>query len=109
MAFEYDFRQRLMRLRERKNVSARTMSVALDQNPGYIHDIECGKSLPSLPMFLKICEYLHVTPGAFLEMDILYPVELSDLVEKLKTLNDRQLDHIRALVDDLTAVDHTGR
>ncbi len=109
MAFEYDFRQRLMRLRERKNVSARTMSVALDQNQGYIHDIECGKSLPSLPMFLKICEYLEITPGAFLEMNISYPAELSDLVEKLKTLNERQLEHIRALVDDLTAIEHTGR
>ena len=109
MSFEYEFRQRLMRLREQKEAAARTMSVALEQNPGYIHDIECGKSLPSLPMFLKICAYLDVTPGEFFDQKNAYPAELSQLIESLKTLTETQLDHITALVRDLAKANSSYR
>ena len=44
---EKDFALRLAQLREKKNVSAREMSLAIGQNPGYINNIESGKSLPS--------------------------------------------------------------
>ena len=44
---EKDFALRLAQLREKKNVSAREMSLAIGQNAGYINNIESGKSLPS--------------------------------------------------------------
>ena len=53
---EKDFALRLAQLREKKNVSAREMSLAIGQNPGYINNIESGKSLPSLPGVFYICE-----------------------------------------------------
>ena len=54
---EKDFALRLAQLREKKNVSAREMSLAIGQNPGYINNIESGKSLPSLPGVFYICDY----------------------------------------------------
>ena len=54
---EKDFALRLAQLREKKNVSAREMSLAIGQNPGYINNIESGKSLPSLPGIFYICDY----------------------------------------------------
>ena len=45
---EKDFSLRLARLREKKGVSARDMSLSIGQNPGYINNIETGKSMPSL-------------------------------------------------------------
>lgn len=38
---EKDFAIRLARLREKKGVSARDMSLSIGQNPGYIHLYEC--------------------------------------------------------------------
>ena len=43
-----DFSLRLARLREKKGVSARDMSLSMGQNPGYIHNIESGNSKPSM-------------------------------------------------------------
>ena len=41
---EKDFSLRLAKLREEKGVSARDMSLSMGQNPGYINNIESGKS-----------------------------------------------------------------
>ena len=45
---EKDFSLRLAKLREERGVSARDMSLSMGQNPGYINNIESGKSMPSL-------------------------------------------------------------
>lgn len=54
---EKDISLRLAQLRNKKGVSARDMSLSIGQNPGYIHNIESGKSLPSLMGLLYICEF----------------------------------------------------
>ena len=93
-----------MRLREQKGIAARTLSVAIGQNPGYIHDIECGKSLPSLPVFFTICEYLGITPQEFFDFGNTHPSDITQLIEKMKMLNETQVKHITDLVDDLAQV-----
>lgn len=64
---EKDFSLRLAKLREEKGVSARDMSLSMGQNPGYINNIESGKSMPSLSGIFYICEYLGITPKDFFE------------------------------------------
>ena len=56
---EKDFSLRLAQLREKKDVSARDMSLSMGHNPGYINNIESGKSMPSLSGIFYICDYLH--------------------------------------------------
>ena len=58
--FNEDFSRRLSQLRTGKGVSARDMSLSIGQNAGYINSIENGKSLPSMTVFLSICERLVV-------------------------------------------------
>ena len=98
---EKDFAMRLARLREKKGVSARDMSFSIGQNPGYINNIETGKSKPSLEGIFFICEYLGVTPSEFFDMDSSNPSKLDAIVKDLKKLNDKQLDTIAPLVKDL--------
>ena len=62
---EKDFSLRLAKLREEKGVSARDMSLSMGQNPGYINNIESGKSMPSLSGIFYICEYLGISPKDF--------------------------------------------
>ena len=98
---EKDFALRLARLREKKGVSARDMSLSMGQNPGYINNIETGKSLPSLTGIFYICEYLGVSPSEFFDMENSNPSKLDDIVNAMKKLDDRQLDTIAMLVKDL--------
>ena len=96
-----DFAMRLSRLREKKGVSARDMSLSIGQNPGYINNIETGKSNPSLDGIFFICEYLVVTPSEFFDTESTNPSKLDAIIADMKKLNDSQLETIALLVKDL--------
>ena len=98
---EKDFAIRLARLREKKGVSARDMSLSIGQNPGYINNIESGKSKPSLDGIFYICEYLGVTPSEFFDMESSNPSKLDAIIADMKKLNDTQLDTIATLIKEL--------
>ena len=99
---EKDFALRLARLREKKGVSARDMSLSIGQNPGYINSIESGRTKPSLTGFFYICEYLGVSPTEFFDEGTENPSKLDAIVNDMRKLNDQQLEIIAALVKDLT-------
>lgn len=98
---EKDFSLRLARLREEKGVSARDMSLSMGQNPGYINNIESGKSMPSLSSFFYICEYLGITPKDFFDTEANNPTKANELYNISKKLNNEQLDNLIALVRGL--------
>lgn len=98
---EKDFAIRLARLREKKGVSARDMSLSIGQNPGYINNIETGKSKPSLEGFFFICEYLGISPSEFFDTDSQNPSKLDSIINDMKKLNDEQLETIGTLVKNL--------
>ena len=99
--YEEDFPLRLAKLRTKKGVSARDMSLSIGQNPGYINNIETGKSLPSMSTFFYICEYLNITPQEFFDTNVELPEQLHILTNDLQQLSEKQLEHIYALVKDL--------
>ena len=98
---EKAFSLRLAQLREQKGVSARDMSLSIGQNPGYINNIESGKSMPSLAGFFYICDYLGIAPRDFFDADSAHPEKLHALVNKLKLLDDRQLDALTVIADSM--------
>lgn len=99
--YDSDFPLRLAQLRAKKGVSARDMSLSLGQNAGYINNIESGKALPSMGTFFYICEYLNITPSAFFDAETSNPEKMDSLIQKLKMLNDAQLDSISTLIDGI--------
>ena len=98
---EKDFSMRLARLREKKGVSARDMSLSIGQNPGYINNIETGKSKPSLEGIFFICEYLGITPSEFFDTESENPSRLDAIIKDMKKLSSSQLEIIAALVKEL--------
>lgn len=98
---EKDFSLRLAKLREEKGVSARDMSLSMGQNPGYINNIESGKSMPSLSGILYICEYLGITPKDFFDTDTASPSKANELYAIAKGLSNEQLDNLIALAKGL--------
>ena len=98
---EKDFSLRLAKLREEKGVSARDMSLSMGQNPGYINNIESGKSMPSLSGNFYICEYLGITPKDFFDTDTASPSKANELYAIAKGLSNEQLDNLIALAKGL--------
>ena len=98
---EKDFSLRLAKLREEKGVSARDMSLSMGQNPGYINNIESGKSMPSLSGIFYICEYLGITPKDFFDVETNSPTKAHELYPIAKRLNNEQLDILIALAKGL--------
>ena len=98
-----EFGLRLSKLRIQNGVSARDMSLSIGQNPGYINSIECGKSLPSMTCFFYICDYLHITPQEFFDVEIQQPQRLNHLLKCEKRLTPKQLDNIDFLVEELSS------
>ena len=89
---EQFIKQRIAKLRTDKNISARELSLQLGQSTGYINTIENGKSLPSMTMFLYICEYLGVTPKEFFDEDIKEPQLVQTLYELTRNMSKEDLD-----------------
>ncbi len=99
--YENEFQVRLAQLREKKGVSARDMSLSIGQNPGYINNIETGKSLPSMSGFFYICEFLELEPKDFFDTNIKNPEKLNELISDLKKLDERQIESISSIVHEL--------
>ena len=99
--YEEDFPTRLAKLRTKKGVSSREMSLSIGQNTGYISNIECGKALPSMSVFFFMCEYLQISPSDFFDVENENPEKLRQLIMDLKKLDDEQLDLITAMVRNL--------
>ncbi len=93
------FSQRLFELRNKKNVSARDMSLSLGQSESYINKIENQKALPSMSMFFYMCEYLDITPGDFFNENLFKDKKTEDVTNILKDLSDSQLDALITLVN----------
>lgn len=98
---EKEFSLRIATLRTKKGVSARDMSITMGQNPGYINNIESGKSMPSLTGIFYICDYLQITPSELFDVEVENPEKLKGIIKDLRKLNDKQLDTISSLVKDL--------
>lgn len=98
---EEDFSLRLAKLREAKGVSARDMSLSMGQNPGYINNIESGKSMPSLSGIFYICEYLGITPKDFFDIEAKNPSKATELYTIAGGLTDEQLDNLIAIAKGL--------
>lgn len=92
---------RITELRTAQNVSAREMSLSLGQSPTYINNIENKRALPSMQMFLYICEYFHIEPKDFFDTENSAPNEYNEALKKLKRLNRKQLDLIIALAEEI--------
>ena len=99
--FEEDFRKRLIELRTQKNVSARDMSLSLGQNPSYINRIENGIMLPSMNVFLFICDYLNVTPAEFFDLETTNPSLLKQTHAELRKLDSESLKLLLTLAQKL--------
>lgn len=99
--FEDLFYQRLAKLRMRKGVSARDMSLSIGQSAGYINALENRNGFPSMQVFFYICEYLGVTPSEFFDDDNSRPIEYQEIITDLNELDEENVKNIKAIIKGL--------
>ena len=99
--YEETIRHRIVELRMNKNVSQREMSLSLGQNDSYINRIESGKALPSMQVFLYICEYFDISPKEFFDDEIADPVQFREIIDNMKKLSGPALDALNTLTKEL--------
>ncbi len=87
-------KERIIFLRNQKNVSARDMSLSIGQNENYINRIENDISLPSLRGLILICEYFGITLKEFFDVENKSPNDLNEFMEEIKTLDVDTLKHL---------------
>lgn len=101
---EQYIRDRITELRLQKGVSEYKMSLDLGHSKSYIQSISSGKSLPSMPEFLYICEYLGVTPKEFFDDSHTNPALVNQIDEFLLQMDRDDLDAILSIASRLIAI-----
>ena len=101
MTEENRFVERLIKLRLKKGVSAREMSLALGQSESYINKIENHKSLPAMSVFFYICEYFKITPIEFFDYENEDPKLSEELITELRKLDYAETKHLLEIVKDI--------
>ena len=88
-------RDRITQLRIQKGISEYKMSLDLGHSKSYIQSISSGKSLPSMPEFLYICDYLEIEPHEFFDTGKDEPLLCQEL---RKQSNDLSADDLELLI-----------
>ena len=94
-------KERIIALRNQKNVSARDVSLSIGQNENYINRIENNVSLPSIRGLILICEYFNITLKEFFDVENKSPNDMQELVEKIKNLDSESIKGLIAFINGI--------
>lgn len=95
--YENFIRSRITQLRQNMGVSEHKMSLDLGKSGGYLRAISVGNALPSMHEFLRICEYLHITPEEFFTGCDSENTR-TDIVNRLRELSDDDLQKTQTFI-----------
>lgn len=80
-----EFGKRIKQIRTLANITSNQLgNYNCKVDPAFIRQIESGSRLPSIPLFVKICNSLQISPCYLLEKEISIQNEFSDWNELIK-------------------------
>lgn len=94
------FGKRINIARKEQGITSEKLSELCNINATYLRQIESGRKIPSLPVFIEICRQLKVSPN-YLLMDDLKDneySEITDIVKLLHTATPNQIKIITAML-----------
>jgi len=105
------FGRRLYTIRRERQITSERLSELCEVNAVFIRQIENASRLPSLPVFVRLCNKLRVAPNFFLTDSLLWNEEdeIAALDMKLRTLSPSQsrtvINTIHVLIDELSKME----
>lgn len=101
------FGKRLNQARKARGLTGEKLAELCSINATYLRQIEGGAKIPSLPIFISLCQNLKVSPNYLLK-DILGDNEYNDISVLVDLLNTATPDQIRLATNMIkTAVEFT--
>ncbi|MCI9124729.1 MAG: helix-turn-helix transcriptional regulator [Eubacterium sp.] len=98
--------QKIAGLRKSKKITSEKLAYMCSVYPGHIRQIESGVRLPSLKLFVDICNALQVSPEYLLsqELEMFEQMENGDkmhknIINKIKKLTPRELTILDSLLE----------
>lgn len=98
-------RNRITDLRLKKGISEYKMSLDLGHSKNYIRGISSGRTLPSLPELLYICDYLGITAKDFFDDGTTEPVLVQEIVRRANHLERDDLLALIAVMERIKPMD----
>ena len=105
------FGKRLFTIRREQQMTSNRLAELCEVNPSFLRQIESASRLPSLSVFVRICNVLRVAPNYFLVDSLLWDEEdeIAALNRSLRALSPRQLRTVigtaNALINELSEID----
>ena len=100
---ELDYKEigkRIARRRNQLGLKQFAVEEQADIGEKYLSNIECGRTIPSTEVIMKLAAALDTTPDEFLVGSCKYPgEEWKAVADKLRPLDDRQLDLVSSFID----------
>lgn len=97
--YEILLRERITKLRIKKNVSEHRMSLDLGKSGSYIRGITSGKAMPSVRELFNIIAYFEMTPDEFFNGMEAGNYLRSAVQEKLLELSGEELEKVSQFID----------
>ncbi|MCI8496571.1 MAG: helix-turn-helix transcriptional regulator [Lachnospiraceae bacterium] len=98
--------QKIAVLRKAKKITSEKLAYMCSVYPGHIRQIESGVRLPSLKLFVDICNALQVSPEYLLsqELEMFEQMENADemhknVINKIKRLTPKELNILHSLLE----------
>ena len=92
--------KRINQIRKERGLTSEALSEICDVNAGHIRQIESGIRLPSLPLFIRICQALKTAPNEILkEFDPEIIESENKLLLKVESLTPKQKRILSDLLD----------
>ena len=107
------FGRRLNAIRRERQVSSEKLSELCGINAVFVRQIESASRLPSLPVFVRMCNELRVSPNFFLTDSLVWDDEdeIAALEKKLRALSPREfgtvMGTINTLIDRLSGIEES--
>ena len=105
------FGKRLNAIRREQQISSEQLSELCDINAVFIRQIEHAARLCSLPVFVRLCNRLKVSPNLLLSDSLIWNEDdkIDALSNRLRGLSPRQLDTVlttaNTLIDKLSELE----
>lgn len=109
-----EFGKRLREVRRKSKVTSDRLGFACGVNPVFIRQIEAGARVPSIPVFVKICDNLQVSPAYLLKDEVQIPVtdegwkEIAKEIEQLSSSSRSMVKEVlQSLIENLAEQEKT--
>lgn len=91
-------KERILTIRNLKNISARNLSLNLGMSSEYVNQDENGRLMPSLDFIMNFCDYFNISVAEFFDKTIKNPKKYQDLIQELNKMSQPELQQIIDLV-----------